>query len=166
MRVNVLAVVLLTVGCASMDSGVPFSNDESQEIPTSSHSFIPYEEEIHIYDLEDVETTVTYGVGEYQTSDNFEKTDKYTIEEYGFFQITAEGLHDGQDRCCHEELPPQPWDQDGEIYRADLNGDGWQSYLLVSQLFVLLQLEMPSNPSPYLIKFILKSPKWLAPNTG
>ena len=128
MRVNVLAVVLLTVGCASMDSGVPFSNDESQEIPTSSHSFIPYEEEIHVYDLEDVETTVTYGVGEYQTSDNFEKTDKYTIEEHGFFQITAEGLHDGQDRCCHEELPPQPWDQDGEIYRADLNGDGWQDF--------------------------------------
>ena len=124
----IVVVIALTVGCTSMGSVVPFPNDELQEIPTSSHSFIPYEEEIHVYDLEDVETTVTYGVGEYQTSDNFEKTDKYTIEEYGFFQITAEGLHDGQDRCCNEELPPQPWDQDGEIYRADLNGDGWQDF--------------------------------------
>ena len=124
----IVVAIALTVGCTSMGSGVPLPEDQLQEIPTSNHSFIPYEEEIHVYDLEDVETTVTYGVGEYQTSDNFEKTDKYTIEEYGFFQITAEGLHDGQDRCCNEELPPQPWDQDGEIYRADLNGDGWQDF--------------------------------------
>ena len=89
---------------------------------------VPPFEDKQVYNLEDVETTVTYSVADIQPSSNFDKTDKYRIVDYGFFQITAEGLHDGQDRCCNEELPPQPWDQDGEIYRADLNGDGWQDF--------------------------------------
>ena len=115
-------------GCLSGGAGHSVPNIQVMPTSTPIHSFIPFEEDTHVYDLEGIETTITYGLGEYKNSSYFDKTDKYTIEEYGFFQITAEGLHDGQDRCCHEELPPQPWDQDGEIYRADLNGDGWQDF--------------------------------------
>jgi len=130
MRVNVLAVVLLTVGCASMDSGVPFSNDESQEIPTSSHSFIPFATEVFDYSLASGDVTVTYGQGEYKDSSNFPSTEKYKVEDYGFFQITAKGIHNGQNRNTDEALPPQPWDVISTIIRADLNGDSYEDFYL------------------------------------
>ena len=61
---NVIAIVVFTVGCTSMDPGVPFPNDELQETSTSSHSFVPFTTQTYQYDLEGVETTVTYGQGE------------------------------------------------------------------------------------------------------
>ena len=95
---NILAIAMLAVGCISMDSSVTLPNDESQEIPTSSHSFIPFATEVFNYSLASGDVTVTYGQGEYKDSSNFPSTDKYKIEDYGFFQITAKGIHDGQNR--------------------------------------------------------------------
>ena len=126
----IILLVIFATGCASGGGGTPYTAPSIPVVPAAPtpHSFVPYEKETHVYDLEDVETTVTYGVGEYQPPENFDKTDKYKIAEYGFFQITAKGLHDGQHRNDDEALPSQPWDQDGEIYRADLNGDGWEDF--------------------------------------
>ena len=126
-----VAIVLLTVGCTSMDSGVLFPNDELQEISTSSHSFVPFVPETYDYSLASGEVNVTYGSGIYKDSSLLPSTDKYKIEEYGFFQITAVGLHNGQNRNLDEQLPPQPWDQLGTVKRADINGDGWEDFYYV-----------------------------------
>ena len=122
---------MLTAGCTSMDSGVPFPKDQLQEIPTSSHSFIPFATEVYDYSLTSGDVTVTYGQGEYKDSSNFPSTDKYKVEDYGFFQITAQGIHDGQNRNPDENLPPQPWDNISTIIGADLNGDGYEDFYLV-----------------------------------
>ena len=123
-------MLVLQLGCTS--SGGSIQSTPAVKVATvpagKQHTFIPFEKEIHVYDLEDVETTITYGVGKYNPPAGFDRTDKYKIAEYGFFQITAEGLHDGQHRNDDEALPSQPWDQDGQIIRADLNGDGWEDF--------------------------------------
>ena len=124
-------MIVLTAGCTSMDSGVPFPKDQLQEIPTSSHSFIPFATEVYDYSLASGDVTVTYGQGEYKDSSNFPSTDKYKVEDYGFFQITAQGIHDGQNRNPDENLPPQPWDNISTIIGADLNGDGYEDFYLV-----------------------------------
>ena len=71
----IVVVNALTVGCTSMGSVVPFPNDELQETSTSSHSFVPFTTQTYQYDLEGVETKVTYGQGEYKDSSNFPSTD-------------------------------------------------------------------------------------------
>ena len=125
---------ILVAICGVFIYGCKSSGSITQPSPIIATAVAPaatvtqFEDDVQVYNLEDVETTVTYSVGEIQPSSNFDRTDKYKIAEYGFFQITAEGLHDGQHRNDDEALPSQPWDQDGEIYRADLNGDGWEDF--------------------------------------
>ena len=121
----------LLVGCAGGGSGVLLPTDHTQTVATPSHSFVPFATQTYQYDLEGVETTVTYGQGEYKDSSNFPSTDKYKVEDYGFFQITAQGIHDGQNRNSDEKLPPQPWDNISTIIRADLNGDDHEDFYLV-----------------------------------
>ena len=114
-------------GCSS-GGGSMVQPTPSAVITPTAHTFQNFDTQTIVYELEGVETTVQYSTGEYQPPDNFDKTDKYKIAEYGFFQITAKGLHDGQHRNDDEALPSQPWDQDGQIYKADLNGDGWEDF--------------------------------------
>jgi hypothetical protein len=149
-RYIMLLVVFIT-GCASGGGGTPYTPLPSVQ-PTAGvwHGFKDFEEETHVYDLEEVETTVTYGTGVYKTSDQFDRTDKYKIAEYGFFQITADGLHDGQHRNDDEALPSQPWDQIGEVIRADLNGDGWQDFFYVEAW----EGSRDAQPNSYLWAFI------------
>ena len=113
--------------------GCKATGELMQPLPTArtvtvNPMLMPFEDVTYVYDLEGVETTVTYSVAEIQPSSNFDRTDKYRIAEYGFFQITAEGLHDGQQRNSDEADDNRHWAQVGDIIRADLNGDGWEDF--------------------------------------
>ena len=116
-------------GCkATGEISQPILTPRMAAVAPVAPAVIPFEEDTQVYNLEDVETTVTYGVAEIQPSSNFDRTDKYRIVDYGFFQITAEGLHDGQQRNKDEAGDPGYWAQVGDIIRADLNGDGWEDF--------------------------------------
>jgi len=123
-------MVTITVGCAGGGEGVLLPTDHTQIVATPSHSFVPFATEVFDYSLTSGDVTVTYGQGEYKDSSNFPSTEKYKVEDYGFFQITAKGIHNGQNRNTDEALPPQPWDVISTIIRADLNGDSYEDFYL------------------------------------
>ncbi len=72
--------------------------------------------------------SVTYQSGTYQDENQFPRTDKYKIADYGFFEIITEGRHNGQTRNDVEFQPAGAFDVQGKVFRADLNGDGHQDF--------------------------------------
>lgn len=77
------------------------------------------------------ETTVSYRLGEFKSSDQFAKTYKYKIEDYGFFEATVKGLNNGCPRseCGEEYAPPGPWNQRPyQIIESDINRDGYKDF--------------------------------------
>tara|TARA_B100001964_G_scaffold120668_1_gene134042 strand:- start:1190 stop:3202 length:2013 start_codon:yes stop_codon:yes gene_type:complete len=69
-----------------------------------------------------------YGPGSYLDDSHFPKTDKYKIADYGFFQITTVGRHDGMSRNPQEVQDAGPFLTAGVVHRADLNGDGHEDF--------------------------------------
>lgn len=125
----------LLIGCASGGGGAPIaSSAPSPSIPPTSqdkrHSFEPFS---YTYELPTGETTVSYRVGEYRSSDQFPKTDKYKIEDYGFFEATVKGRHNGcpESECGAEKSDPGPWNhRPYQIVESDINNDGHMDFYL------------------------------------
>ena len=129
-----LAIILLLViaitSCAS-GGGSSALVQEQVTPPTPTTPVQPFQTIDpfqYTYDTMHGDITVTYGSGSYLDDSNFAKTDKYKIADYGFFQITTQGRHDGTSRNPQEIQDAGPFLNAGIIHRADLNGDGHQDY--------------------------------------
>ena len=124
-------VVFAIVGCASGGGSAglvtePTTPPPSNNTPTQPFQTIdPIE---YTYDTIHGNITVTYSSGSYLDDNNFPKTDKYKIADYGFFQITTQGRHDGMSRNPQETQDAGPFSNAGVVHRADLNGDGHQDF--------------------------------------
>ena len=129
-----LAIILLLViaitSCAS-GGGSSALVQEQVTPPTPTTPVQPFQTIDpfqYTYDTMHGDITVTYGSGSYLDDSNFAKTDKYKIADYGFFQITTQGRHDGTSRNPQEIQDAGPFLNAGIIHRADLNGDGHQDF--------------------------------------
>ena len=124
-------VVFAIVGCASGGGSAglvtePTTPPPSNNTPTQPFQTIdPIE---YTYGTIHGDITVTYSSGSYLDDNNFPKTDKYKIADYGFFQITTQGRHDGMSRNPQETQDAGPFSNAGVVHRADLNGDGHQDF--------------------------------------
>lgn len=77
------------------------------------------------------DVTVTYSVDEFKSSDNFPKTEKYKIEDYGFLKVTTKGKHPGcpESMCGPEKSDPGPWGPGAhQVIESDINGDGHMDF--------------------------------------
>ena len=110
-----------SAGLTTQDSTPPPSNTPTQPYQTID----PFE---YTYNTIHGDITVKYGSGSYLDDNNFPKTDKYKIADYGFFQITTQGRHDGTSRNPQETQDAGPFFNAGVVHRADLNGDGHQDF--------------------------------------
>ena len=77
------------------------------------------------------EAVVTYKVGEHRSPDQFPKTDKYKIEDFGFLEVSVKGLHSGcpESECGPEQSDPGPWTPGAhQIIESDINADGHMDF--------------------------------------
>jgi len=136
--VSLAVTSALLAGCASGGGGSQplVSAAPPQTVPPTSttndkrYDFDPFS---YTYNLPTGETTVSYRVGEYRSSDQFPKTEKYKIEDYGFFEATVKGLNNGcpESECGVEYSPPGPWNhRPYQIIESDINNDGHMDFYL------------------------------------
>ncbi len=139
--VSIIAIVgLALVSCASGggSSGVttvptpPPSNGGGTTTPTDQR--IAFEEFTYTYSP-NVEgysdsVTVTYGMTPYTTTGLPAPTDKFKIADYGFFEVTVTGNHNGcpEETCKDESVAKRHFTTDAYIWEADLNGDGMMDF--------------------------------------
>ena len=119
------------VGCASGGGSaglVQTTNTTPTPTPTTTQPYQTIDAFGYTYDTMHGDITVTYSSGSYLDDSNFPKTDKYKIADYGFFQITTQGRHDGMSRNPQETQDAGPFSNAGVVHRADLNGDGHQDF--------------------------------------
>lgn len=126
-------VVFAIIGCASGGGGAgvsapitPPPSGGGSTTPTQPYQTIDKFD--YTYNTIHGDINVSYGSGSYLDDSNFPKTDKYKIADYGFFQITTQGRHDGTSRNPQETQDAGPFLNAGLIHRADLNGDGHQDF--------------------------------------
>lgn len=141
---TILATTTILSACAGGGGGPalvtsvapPPAIPPSSPPPTSTvstdkrHNFESFS---YTYDLPTGETTVSYRVGEHKPAEQFPKTEKYKIEDYGFLEVTIKGLNNGCPRaeCGEEYAPPGPWNhRPYQITETDINGDGHKDFYL------------------------------------
>lgn len=131
----IIALAIFLTSCASGGGGgssvvatpaTPPSNGGSTT-PTQPYQTI--DPIVYNYTLDPHgDISVTYQSGTYQDENQFPRTDKYKIADYGFFEIITQGRHNGQTRNETESQPAGPYDVTGKVFRADLNGDGHEDF--------------------------------------
>ena len=77
--------------------------------------------------------TVTYSMLDYTATGLPTPTDKYYIEDYGFFNINVEGTHPGFANG-QETADPGPYNQFTRVLEADLNGDEHMDMYVISYI--------------------------------
>ncbi len=97
-------------------------------------------------------TTVSYGTSPYASSSSFPKTDKYKIEDFGFFQATVKGTHGGSSvaEAGPEAVKPGAWEQGGYIVEANINGDKHKDFYV----FEYIQGARDDRPNQYIHAFV------------
>ncbi|MBM38506.1 MAG: hypothetical protein CMO97_05475 [Woeseia sp.] len=129
--VGLVIFALLGLGGCASGGGSAGLVTEPTTPPPSTTSTQPYQTIdpfTYTYDTVHGDISVTYSSGSYLDDSNFPKTDKYKIADYGFFQITTQGRHDGTSRNPQETQDAGPFLNAGVVHRADLNGDGHQDF--------------------------------------
>ena len=73
---------------------------------------------------------VTYQMAPFTTSGLPDPTEKYTISDYGFFEITVIGNHNGcpVSDCGDESVASRHFTTHSYFWEADLNGDGHMDF--------------------------------------
>ena len=140
MKRNLLSSAVFSiflVGCASGGGSPPVASVSVPPTPTptpvATDNRHQFEEFSYTYDLPTGETTVSYRVGDHKPSDQFPKTEKYKIEDYGFFEATIKGLNNGcpREECGEEYAAPGPWNhRPYQIIETDINNDGHKDFYL------------------------------------
>ncbi len=76
---------------------------------------------------------VTYQMAPFTTSGLPDPTEKYTISDYGFFEITVIGNHNGcpVSDCGDEGVASRHFTTHSYFWEADLNGDGHMDFYLM-----------------------------------
>ena len=98
------------------------------------------------------ETTVTYSTSNFVGSSSFPKTDKYKIEDFGFFQATVKGTHSGSSvaEAGPEAVKSGPWEQGAYIVEANINGDKHKDFYV----FEYIQGARDDRPNQYIHAFV------------
>lgn len=137
--ISAAVVSVLLAGCASGGGSPPVASvsvpptQTPAPAPVAADNRYNFEEFSYSYDLPTGETTVSYRVGEHRPSDQFPKTEKYKIADYGFFEATIKGLNNGcpREECGEEYAAPGPWNhRPYQIIETDINGDGHKDFYL------------------------------------
>ena len=135
--VSLVAMSILLASCGGGGSETPPVLVSSPQVytPTTTALDNRYKFEPFAYTLmlPTGETTVSYRLGDFKSSDQFAKTYKYKIEDYGFFEVSVKGLNNGCPRseCGEEYAPPGPWNhRPYQIIESDINRDGYKDFYL------------------------------------
>ena len=75
--------------------------------------------------------TLRYRTGAFQASASFKRTSEYRIDDYGFFEVVAEGTNPGcpREECFEEYAAPGPWNhRPYQILSTDINRDGAKDF--------------------------------------
>ena len=148
-KLALLSSFIILTSCGGGGGGALVNNTPSTpSTPTQPYQTIDSIE--YNYDTSHGEINVTYGSGSYLDDSNFSKTDKYKIADYGFFQITTVGRHDGTSRNPQEVQDAGPFSVAGVVHRADLNGDGHEDFFYEG----FFEGDRESMPNSYLHAFI------------
>ena len=132
------SVTAFLVGCAGGGGTIntPSTTVISTSAPvttTTVDTRIKFDPIVRKDSLPSGDTTITYKVGDYVPTDNFPKTEKYKIVDYGFMEVTIKGLNNGCPRseCGEEYAPPGPWNhRTSQVIESDINGDGKKDFYL------------------------------------
>ena len=100
-----------------------------ERIPFDQFSFT-YHPNVNGYSNE---ITVSYGMTPYTTTGLPEPTEKFKIADYGFFEVTITGNHDGcpNETCGAEEVQSRHFTSHSYLWEADLNGDGMMDFYIM-----------------------------------
>lgn len=128
---NILVLLAATVSLVSCTGGGRLSTliNEPLTLLSVEQPYQTIDPIEYNYDTVHGNISVRYSSGVYKDENQFPKTDKYEIADYGFFQIYTEGMHDGTSRNPLEVQDAGPFIIAGFVHRADLNGDGYQDFL-------------------------------------
>ncbi len=131
------AMSILLASCGGGGSETPPVLVSSPQVYTLTTTAVDnrykFEPFAYTYMLPTGETTVGYRLGDFKSSDQFAKTHKYKIEDYGFFEVSVKGLNNGCPRseCSEEYAPPGPWNhRPYQIIESDINRDGYKDFYL------------------------------------
>lgn len=145
MKYNLVSIAVLAslTGCAGGGGGIQSASSAPTAIPPTSSTptssapkdeRVKFDEFTYKYDLPSGQTYVTYSMNpEFKTSDQFPKTEKYKIADYGFFQVSVKGRHPGcpESICGPEKSDPGPWGPGAhQIVESDINGDGHKDFYI------------------------------------
>ena len=143
---DLVAILVIVIGLASCASGggsagitasptPPPSGGSTGTTPTDER--IPFEEFSYTYypNIEGYSDSVvvTYGMTDFTTTGLPSPTEKFKIADYGFFEVTVTGNHNGcpESDCGAESVDPRHFTTHTNIWEADLNGDGHMDFYLM-----------------------------------
>jgi hypothetical protein len=138
--VSLAVISSVLAGCAGGGGTINSASSTPTVVPppaTPPASTAPVDERIkfdtvtHTYNLPFGETSVTYKTGAHKPTENFSKTEKYKIADYGFLEVTVKGKHPGcpESLCGPEKSNPGPWGPGAhQIIETDINGDGYKDF--------------------------------------
>jgi len=144
---DIIAILVIVIGLASCASGggsagvtatptpPPPSGGGGTTTPTDQR--IPFDEFSYTYypNIEGYSNTVTvtYGMTAYTTTGLPAPTEKFKIADYGFFEVTVTGNHNGcpESDCGAESNTSRHFTTHSYIWEADLNGDGHMDFYLM-----------------------------------
>lgn len=114
-------------GVAPVVAVAPQSNSSGSPTPTDQR--IAFDSWVDTYTGANGEVTVTYDMTGYTTSGLPAKTEKYFIEDYGFFRTTIDGTTNRNNGTV-EGTSATNFIQSYNVLESDINGDGHMDYYM------------------------------------
>ena len=128
-------VILALSSCASSGGGVaPTSPAPQTASQTPTDQRIAFASWTDTYTPNNAKTSsqvsVVYDMTPFTTTGLPAKTEKYYIQDYGFFRTTINGTTD-RNNGTEEGTTQTNFFQNYEVYESDINGDGHQDFYLI-----------------------------------
>ena len=130
-------VIFALTSCASSGGGSTHSASQNlpKSLPTPTDGRIAFATWTDTYTPNNAKTSnevsVVYDMTPFTTTGLPEKTEKYYIEDYGFFRSTVNGTTDRCNGPVEECTSQTNFLQNYEVYESDINGDGHQDFYLM-----------------------------------
>ena len=125
--------IFALTSCASTGGGTQSSATPSQ-VSTTTDGRIAFASWVDTYtpnnDKTSSEVSVVYNMSAFTTTGLPAKTEKYYIEDYGFFQTTINGTTD-RNNDTEEGSTNTNFIQTYDVFESDINGDGHQDFYLM-----------------------------------